>query len=71
TEDWSPGNDLERHLVALNPGGPRYGYHRRRYERSALDLLEARDGVPAQPPLDAAYLRAALGYPARRATGDG
>ncbi|WP_164540572.1 SDR family oxidoreductase [Streptomyces abyssomicinicus] len=65
-EEWSPVNDLERHLVGLNPGGLRYGYHRRSYERTALDLLEARDGVPAQPPLDAAYLRAALGYPARR-----
>ncbi|WP_206283049.1 SDR family oxidoreductase [Streptomyces chilikensis] len=68
-EEWSPANDLERHLVELNPGGLRYGYHRRSYERTGLDRLEARDGVAAPPALDAAYLRAALSYPVRTGAG--
>ncbi|MFI8967020.1 SDR family oxidoreductase [Streptomyces sp. NPDC053493] len=58
-------SDLEQHLVSLHPGGHRFGLHRRRYERTALDRAEARDGIarPAAP--DAAFLRAALSSPAR------
>jgi dihydroflavonol-4-reductase len=49
---------LEELLLTLLPAAERCGYHCRSYDRTGLDRLEARDGVPPPPPLDLAYLRA-------------
>ncbi|WP_320783527.1 SDR family oxidoreductase [Streptomyces sp. CRN 30] len=57
---------LESLLISSLPGADRYSYHRRRYERTALDLAEQRDGVTAPPALEAPYLQAALSHPPRR-----
>ncbi|MWA08177.1 SDR family oxidoreductase [Streptomyces sp. BA2] len=59
---------LETFVASLLPGSDRYSYHRRHYERTALDLAEQRDGAAAPPALDATYLKAALSSPARPTT---
>ncbi|MER6690487.1 SDR family oxidoreductase [Streptomyces minutiscleroticus] len=55
-EDHGRPTPLESFIVSLQPGGSRYGYLRRRYERTRLDAAEARDGVPAPAALDVPYL---------------
>jgi nucleoside-diphosphate-sugar epimerase len=65
-DDGSAPSALDRHLGSFFPGFDRYGYHRRRYERTALDRAEARGGVTPPPALSAAYLAAALSSPSRR-----
>ncbi|QGV76868.1 SDR family oxidoreductase [Streptomyces ficellus] len=64
--DHGDATAFESFAVALQPGGHRYGYLRRSYERTALDTAETRDGVPAPLPLDVPYLARTLDGPRSR-----